>query len=327
MQDIADELGVSKNSVSQALRDKPGVSLQTKILVKSKADELGYHYMKNDKKEMQQKFLLIATEFVFSQTSFFGEIVKNIEIEANKLGFSIHSYALKDTDLLEEVLPPNIEKYDGVIIVSHSRNDYIKKVIATGLPIVLVDHHEPNLYADAILSKNTDGAFHAISLLAQNNIKRIGFIGDISFSPSYLERYRGYHRALREYDLSIDTAIEITTIEESQGALFSSLKKIKEMPEAWFCVNSGLAFMLNNYLQSSGYTIPDDVSIICFDETEFTKMSVPQITNVSTDLVCMGQMAVRSLIYRMENRDLPFIHQQIVPQLNIRESVKLIDKM
>ena len=49
-------------------------------------------------------------------------------------------------------------------------------------------------------------------------------------------------------------------------------------------VNSGLAFMLNSYLQSSGYTIPKDISVICFDETEFTRMAIPQLTNIATDL-------------------------------------------
>ncbi|MCI1136088.1 substrate-binding domain-containing protein [Enterococcus gallinarum] len=138
------------------------------------------------------------------------------------------------------------------------------------------------------MTKNTDGTFQAISLLIENGMKRIGFIGDTAFSPSYLERYRGYQRALREHNLTHDPTIEITEIEESQGALFNSLKNIKQMPDAWFCVNSGLAFMLNSYLQSSGYTIPKDISVICFDETEFTRMAIPQLTNIATDLQFMS---------------------------------------
>ncbi len=155
-------------------------------------------------------------------------------------------------------------------------------------------------------------------------MKRIGFIGDTAFSPSYLERYRGYQRALREHNLTNDPTIEITEIEESQGALFNSLKNIKQMPDAWFCVNSGLAFMLNSYLQSSGYTIPKDISVICFDETEFTRMAIPQLTNIATDLQFMGQLAIRTLVHRIAHPQEPIVHQQIVPQLNIRESVRLI---
>ena len=323
MQDIADALGISKNSVSQALRNKPGVSQQTKLLVKKKADELGYRYQTMSE-ATNRSFLLIATEFAFSQTSFFGEIVKSAENEAQTSAIKLDTYTITEDDLLRLKLPPNLKKYDGVLVLSHSKNDYIKKVIDTGIPVTLIDHHDPSLAADAILTKNTDGTFQAISLLIENGMKQIGFIGDTAFSPSYLERYRGYQRALREHNLTNDPTIEITEIEESQGALFSSLKNINQMPDAWFCVNSGLAFMLNSYLQSSGYTIPEDISVICFDETEFTRMAIPQLTNIATDLQFMGQLAVRTLVHRIAHPQEPIIHHQILPQLNIRESVRLI---
>lgn len=323
MQDIADALGISKNSVSQALRNKPGVSQKTKNLVLQKADEIGYEYQTTPLINREKRILLVATEFAISQTSFFGEIIKSIEDALRKKGCQLDIHPLTQKEIKNLTLPANILDYHGVILLSHSDNNYIKEVIATQLPIVLVDHHDPSLLADAILSKNTDGTFQAVSLLLENDLKRIGFIGDIEFSPSYLERYRGYHRALSEYGLAYDKKIEVTQIEETQGALFNKLKNIEKMPDAWFCVNSGLAFMLNSYLQSAGYTIPDDISIICYDDTEFTRMAVPPITNIATDLHFMGQLAVQALMQRIENPATPFVHQQIIPSLNIRSSVKL----
>lgn len=325
MQDIADALGISKNSVSQALRNKPGVSQQTKQLVKNKADELGYRYQ-TATEDTTMSFLLMATEFAFSQTSFFGEIVKSAESATQRAHIKLDTYTLSDETLQQMILPEHINEYDGILVLSHSNNDYIKQVIATGIPVTLIDHHDPELLADAILSKNTDGTFQAISLLIANGMKRIGFIGDTSFSPSYLERHRGYHRALAEHGISQEPEIEITEIEESQGALFSRLKSIEQMPDAWFCVNSGLAFMLNSYLQSAGYTIPDDISIICFDETEFTRMAIPRLTNVATNLEFMGQLAIRTLLHRINHPDEPIIHQQIVPELNIWGSVRIVDR-
>lgn len=323
MQDIADALGISKNSVSQALRNKPGVSQNTKMMVMQKADELGYEYQNTTSTKQPKQVLLIATEFAISQTSFFGEIIKSIEDELRKENCQLNIHALTQNEIDELTLPQNFSDYNGVIILSHSDNNYIKKVIASKIPVVLVDHHDPSLQADAILSKNTDGTFQAVSLLIEQGLNRIGFIGDIDFSPSYLERYRGYHRALSEYGLSYDKTIEVTQIEETQGALFNKLKNIGTMPDAWFCVNSGLAFMLNSYLQSAGYTIPDDISIICYDDTEFTRMAVPPITNIATDLQFMGKLAVNTLIKRIADSSTPFVHQQIIPNLNIRGSVKI----
>ncbi|MHC5227051.1 LacI family DNA-binding transcriptional regulator [Enterococcus sp. LJL99] len=322
MQDIADKLAISKNSVSQALRDTDGVSETTKKAVIQTAQELGYSYKSKTTAKENGKILLVATDFALSQISFFGEIIESIRKQAMKLDYSFETQTITKKMINEQKLPESIEAYTGLIVLSHSDNAYIKKLLDLNLPTVLVDHHDPSLLVDTILSKNTDGTYLAISLLNQNNHKRIGFIGDIHFSPSYLERYRGYQRALTDLGLPTEDDIEITAIEESQGALFERLKQVKEMPDAWFCVNSGLAFMLNTYLQSNGYIIPDDCSIICFDDTEFTRMAQPAITNVATDLNYMGELAMETLVERIADQLHPFVHKQIVPSLNIYDSVK-----
>ncbi|OTN75478.1 hypothetical protein A5886_000548 [Enterococcus sp. 8G7_MSG3316] len=325
MQLIADSLGISKNSVSQALRNKSGVSQKTKDLVCKKAEELGYKYKKSNAKVMHHSFLLIATEFAFSQTSFFGEIVKSIFIEAQSSNHQVSTYTITDRDIRLFSLPKNLENYDGIIVLSHSDDCYLEKLIHSGIPTILVDHHGPTLMTDSVLTNNRDGAYDAVSLLLENHHEQIGFIGDIRFSPSYYERFIGYQRALSDHGIPFDSLIEITEIEESQGALFNKLKQIPEMPEAWFCVNSGLAFMVNSFLQSAGYTIPEDISLLCFDDTEFTRTAISPITNVATDLHYMGSLAVRTLIKRIEESHSPFIQQKILPQLTIRGSVLRID--
>ncbi|KPG70626.1 substrate-binding domain-containing protein [Enterococcus sp. RIT-PI-f] len=326
MQMIADQLSISKNSVSQAIRNKPGVSQKTKNLVLQKAEELGYKYKKSNATVMHYSFLLIATEFVFSQTSFFGEILKSIISEIHTLDHQISTYTITEEDIQITSLPEKFESYDGIIILSHSDDDYLEKLIHSGIPVILVDHHGPTLVADTILTNNTDGAYDAVSLLIENQHSTIGFIGDIRFSPSYYERFVGYQKALFNHEKNLNPHFEITEIEESQGALFHILKQLDTMPEAWFCVNSGLAFMVNTFLQTAGYTIPNDISILCFDDTEFTRTAIPQITNVATDLHHMGKLTVRTLIKRIEECHTPFIQQKILPQLTIRGSVRRIDE-
>ena len=79
--------------------------------------------------------------------------------------------------------------------------------------------------------------------------------------------------------------------------------------------------MLNSYLQSRGLNIPHDIGTICFDDTEFTRMAHPMITNVATDLKYMGELALDTLIKRINYPEIPYVHKQIVPNLNIRESL------
>ncbi|MFU0789717.1 substrate-binding domain-containing protein [Virgibacillus proomii] len=322
MQDIADYLNISKNSVSQALRNKNGVSQQTKNAVLQAAKLLGYNYSERKVKKSSLKFILFATNFALSQTSFFGELVSSIQSKCMKENIELTIQEI-DPILFETLeIPNDLNNYDGVLILSHSNNEWIRRIIDTNIPTVIVDHHDPTLLSDTILTKNTDGAFSAISLLVENGYKNIGFIGDISFSPSYSERYRGYKRAIDHFELPFEKENIITEIEESQGALFTKLNQIDDMPEAWFCVNSGLAFMLNSFLQSREFNIPEDIGIICFDDTEFTRMAQPKITNVATNLEFMGALSISTLLERIEKPNQPFIHKQIVPTINVNESIR-----
>ncbi|WP_375152473.1 substrate-binding domain-containing protein [Enterococcus mundtii] len=94
-----------------------------------------------------------------------------------------------------------------------------------------------------------------------------------------------------------------TEIEESQGALFQSPQTIEQKPDAWFCIKSGLAFMPNSYLQSAGYTIPDDISIICLTKQNSHAWRSHRLTNVATNLEFMGQLAIRTLIHHINHPD------------------------
>lgn len=322
MQDIANELNISKNSVSQALRNKNGVSEATKKAVHAAAERLGYNYEKTKAQSASKHFALLATEFALSQTSFFGEIIQGMQSFCLSQGHSIEiiNITKKMTKLQE--LKNNLTNFDGIFFLSHSNHNFMKEVKETGVPTILIDHHEPDMDCDTILTKNTDGVFKIIQYLHQNDYKKIGFIGDIDFSPSYLERLRGFKRSLEYFNLSIEDKYLITQIKEEQGALFETLKNVQKMPDAWFCVNSGLAFMLNSYLQARGYKIPNDIAVVCFDDTEFTRTATPRITNVATNTFFMGELSVKTMLDRLNNPNAPFVHKQILPTLNIYESVK-----
>lgn len=320
MQMIADALDISKNSVSQALRNEGGVSEETKKIVHAKAEELGYKYTKQKRKE-KGCFLILATDFAFSQVSFFGQIIRSIEYTVTHEKYKAERVVITGDMMENQVLPGNLSKYDGLFIISHITDEYISLLTQQDIPCVVVDHHSQKFLADCILTNNRDGAYEAVKYLINHNNKNIGFIGDINFSPSYFERYRGYVRTLEEFKLPVNIEYQITEIEENQAILFSKLKEIKIMPDAWFCVNSGLAYILNYYLQSEGYEVPKDINIICFDNTEFTQMANPKITNISIDLEFMGKQAVLSMFERLKYPNMPLINKQIMPSLIVLESV------
>lgn len=325
MQDIADRLNISKNSVSQALSGKPGVSEETRRLVQITANELGYYYL-NNRKQTEQKALrnigLIASDFAFSLKSFFGEIYLSIEKEVRARGMNLFIESI-DSDSKENLILPALltnHEIDGILILSHISTEYISAIINTGIPTVLIDHHSPYLQADSILTNNRFGAFTAVEHLIELGHHEIAFVGDVDFSPSYQERLEGYFLALRKYGISINHDYLLTNAQEDKDVLSQFFEALETKPTAWFCVNDGHGFLVSSLLQQKGIKIPEDVSVCSFDNGQLSQIATPKITTMEIDLNYFGKKAVEQLCWRIENRD-ESIHEILLPtKLLIRES-------
>jgi LacI family transcriptional regulator len=305
MQDIADKLNISKNSVSQALSGKSGVSEETRQMVQQAADELGYIYSngKNDKMNATKNLALIASEYTFSLKSFFGEIYLSIEREVNKRGYTLFiqsiSAELRDKAILPHIIENN--HIDGIIILSHISQDYINKVIATGIPTVVIDHHYPNIQADVILTNNRFGAYTAVEHLINLGHKEIGFVGDIEYSPSYFERLEGYHLALRSHNIEPSREFILSNAQENEEFIDAAIKGLDKQPTAWFCVNDGFGYLVSTGLQKSGIKVPDMASVVSFDNGQLSQIASPKITTMDIDLEYYGRRAIEQLLYRIEN--------------------------
>ncbi|MGG3467506.1 LacI family DNA-binding transcriptional regulator [Neobacillus pocheonensis] len=327
MQDIADQLSISKNSVSQALSGKPGVSEETRRLVQNTADEMGYSSSNNrNQKQGDKKVLkniaLIASDYAFSLKSFFGEIYLSVEKEVRARGMNLFIEPI-DGDAKENLTLPSLLsnlEIDGILILSHISTDYISHIINTGIPTVLIDHHSPYLMADSILTNNRFGAFIAVEHLIQLGHRDIAFVGDIDISPSYQERFEGYLLALKKYGITPNEDFMFTNAKENQGDIHLFLDNLQDKPSAWFCVNDGLGFLVTSVLQHRGFKVPEKVSVCCFDNGQLSQISTPKITTMDIDLNYYGKKAVEQLCWRMENNEEP-IHEILLPtKLIVRES-------
>ncbi|MCC3356837.1 LacI family DNA-binding transcriptional regulator [Bacillus sp. REN16] len=310
MQDIADKLGISKNSVSQALTGKGGVSADTKDLVEKTAAELGYVY--KGKKHVQQEIKnitigLIATEFAFSMKSFFGEIFLSVEQNAIQNDVNLLIQSISETSKKDLILPSFIEenRVDGIIIVSHISLDYINKVISTGIPTVLIDHHHPLIHADAILTNNRFGAYSATKHLIDLGHREIAFVGNVDFSPSYYERMEGYLLALKDANINPKDEFMFLKAKEENGVIDQYIRSLKNIPSAWLCVNDGLGFMVSSTLKNLGFKIPEHVSVCNFDNGQLSQVSDPPLTTMAIDLKMYGSNAFKQLLWRIDHPNEP----------------------
>ncbi|ASA26084.1 LacI family DNA-binding transcriptional regulator [Paenibacillus donghaensis] len=327
MQDIAERLNLSKNSVSQALSGKAGVSEETRKLILEIASQMGYVYSSTNRKSYSPSpkkgtIALIASDFAFSMKSFFGEIYLIVEQEAAARGMNLQIQSISQ-GTAEQLLIPAImqnQSIDGVLILSHITTDYINSIIATGKPTVLIDHHHPYIHADSILTNNRFSAFEAVRYLAELGHRKIGILTDISFSPSYYERLEGFLLAMNEFGIPIREEWILRDAKENASYILSAIESLEEQPSAWFCVNDGLSFLLCSTLQKLGVQIPGQVSIVSFDNGYLSQMSIPTITTMDVNLKLYAQKAVEQLIWRMDHPNEPFTELLLPTKLLIRQS-------
>ncbi|KIL43146.1 LacI family DNA-binding transcriptional regulator [Jeotgalibacillus campisalis] len=323
MQDIANHLNISKNSVSQALSGKAGVSEPTRQLVHKAAEELGYQYKTTKNTPGNLKNIgLIASDFAFSQKRFFGEIYLSTEKEAINRGMNLFIHSISAHARENLILPPFIQKneVEGVLILSHISNEYINKIIATGIPTVMIDHHHPLIQADAILTNNRFGAYKAVKHLIDLGHQSIAFVGNIEISPSYQERWEGYLLALRENGLEADPEVMFLHAKEEEEDINQLISQSNKQPTAWFCVNDGLGFLVLSKLQKDGLKIPEQASISSFDNGQLSQISTPKITTMGIDLALYGKKAVEQLVWRIDHPDEPLFELLLPTVLIERES-------
>lgn len=331
MQDIADHLNISKNSVSQALSGKPGVSPATRKKIEETAKELGYQYKTIQVKPVNGgtgNIGLIASDLAFSLQSFFGKIYLSVEKEATNKGLNVLIQSVSNEAKENLTLPSFIEnkQVDGVLILSHISTEYINKVIATGIPTVTIDHHHPLIQADAILTNNRFAAYTAVKHLIDLGHEKIAFVGDTRFSPSYQERLEGYLLAFGEHELPVDQQLIFSSVEESEIVVRDLVNSAETQPTAWFCVNDGLGFFVQSALQQKGLRVPDDVSVCSFDNGQLSRLANPKITTVDIDLELYGRKAIEQLVWRMDNTDEPITELLLPAKLLERESTSKLNK-
>ncbi|MGG1572467.1 substrate-binding domain-containing protein [Fictibacillus sp. NRS-1165] len=327
MQDIADALNISKNSVSQALSGKPGVSEATRKLVEKTAQEMGY----SGKKSVVANGLagtgtgtigLIASDYAFSLKSFFGEIYLSIEKEVAARGMNLLIQSV-NTEARDHLLLPSFiaeGKVDGVLILSHISTEYSNAVIATGIPTVMIDHHHPLIQADAIVTNNRFGAYTAVKHLIGLGHRDIAYVGNVTLSPSYQERLEGYRLALQEHGVPLKEDFVFSGVLEDDQEVTALVQGLDIQPSAWFCVNDGFGFFVRSALQQHGINVPGQASVCSFDNGMLSRLSIPKITTMNIDLDLYGRKAVEQLMWRMQHKDEPIIELLLPSELIVRES-------
>lgn len=308
-QTIADKIGVSKYAVSLALNNRPGVGENLRKRIILACEELGYQKVHHTYDDHSMNILLLIPEYIQNDSFFYGHIYWVIENEIKNHGYNAIITSVSRETEKKHKLPSFMTDMDiaGLVCVGVFTVDYIRCLMETGIPIVSVDHYYDTLDIDSVVTANEEGGYQATQFLIDNGHKSIGFVGAIKSTSSIFERWTGFQKAMYMNCLEVNpdycftTSFSKETLRPEQQYLDECVRKLKSFPTAWFCSGGLTAINMINILKQIGKKVPDDISIISFDNIDFDVLINPLLTTYNVKRTLMGKIAVHRLLEKIEN--------------------------
>ncbi|WP_138493162.1 LacI family DNA-binding transcriptional regulator [Paenibacillus pinistramenti] len=327
MQTIADELNISKNAVSLALSGKKGVSEQMRKEIKQRAKELGYGMP--DKSPASPNILVLVPERVMSYEDnehfhYFHDLLWGLEASIRKQGCNA-VIARIDAQMEQQGILPGIFEIEhvGVILFGIIHKAYARMVWELKTPQVMLDSYYRDLPCAVAASSNLEGAHAAVAYLLELGHQRIGFVGPSNLSTSHEDRWFGYWKALSDQGLQPnmeDCLIYSDGYRSTREEISAFLDRHEgSMPTAFFCSNDRVALILSELLRERKYAVPNEVSVIGFDDVPLAAAAAPPLSTMRVAKQAMTEAAVRLLLSEAGGSR-ERIYFGVLPSLVVRES-------
>ena len=332
MKDIAKEAGVSVATVSYVVNKRKDQSIAKATIdrIEDAVKKLGYVPNMAARSLVGNQSYLIGVvipqtepgkQFMFSNP-FYGELLSSIEFNARVAGYHI---LISGTDINQSYLEiANKRSLDGIIIVGIQPENYYKELKNSQIPTVLIDCYCKDLPFMKISTSDRKGAKIATQYLIDKGHKKIGFAsGVISNNGVTYERYQGFSESLKNAGLKVNkNYIYPGNVSQEYGRqLAFEIAKQKDRPTAIFACADIIAIGLINGFKHTGIKVPQDISIIGFDDTWLAKDCDPQLTTIKQDVAIKGEKAIEMLINKEKNKKEIILDVELI----IRESVKQME--
>jgi DNA-binding LacI/PurR family transcriptional regulator len=354
VKDVARVAEVSVGTVSRVFNNHQNVTEEIRQRVLRAASELGYpgpgrgaiertrwlpdaRSRENGRilKEIGFIYYSSVHEHVVTGNPFWSHILYGVEAETRKSNIKVTYRAIGEIAHTPDLLLMTLSemKLGGILLVGPAESSTISLVKSLKLPMVLVDNYVPGLAVDAVLGDNFEGARSAVAYLISEGHTKIAFIGGtiipdprpINKIYTIERRAAGYRTALLDAGLPVNYALYEAgdlTLEGGYEACKRLLNCYAQEPfSALFCANDATAIGAMKGLREAGLRIPEDVSLVGFDDIEMVEHLTPPLTTVRVNKEALGYIAVKSLLTRATDMDAVSVTSVLDVELIKRESV------
>lgn len=325
---VADRAGVSIGTVSRVLNNKPGVGDETRQRVFNVAQELGYMAPKRSLLSTTNVTHLGFLNQVFNQditsNPFYADVFHGVEQICRELHINLSFSTLSFTNTHLHSLPSLVKDNHirGLLVVGGGIPPAVVEALGKlcPLPFVLVDNDFPACCWDTVMIDNLGGASLSAEYLINKGHRHIALIGGPDH-PSIIERRLSYQQTMQRHHLKPTIVIpDCLSHEDGQWGVVELLHQAPETT-AIICSNDEQAVGALRKLRELGYTVPDDISVVGFDNINMVQFTTPPITTIDVDRITLGQVAVQVLLDRIRFPARPVIKVTMGVELIERGSV------
>lgn len=330
LKDIAKKSGYSVSTVSRVLNKKGKdhrIKEEASNKIRQIAQDLNYVPNQLARGLRLQKTHAIGLVIPDISNPFFAHVSRVIQIESYKLGYTL---MVCNTDENQETEIEQIQLLlskgvDGFIIMPVGlKSDHIQELIDNRIPLVLLDRCFDSINTNSVLVDNYSGAYKAVEHMIKYGHKRIAIIQGLRNTSTNNMRVKGYTDALKNYDIEIDERFIVGKDYRRENGYIESklLLKLSNPPTAIFCTSDLITLGTLDAISEEKIKIPEDISIISFDDIDFAPYLFTPLTAVQQPKQIMGEMAVKLLYDDLRSKGkIEKSRIELEPVLNIRKSV------
>lgn len=305
LEDIAERLDVSIVTVSNALKGKKGVSEEMREKIIRTAEQMGYHSAPREKK-VHNSYIIgvaVAEKYVKEFPSFYMDIYQRIAGEAVKRGhLTVLEVVTPEKENLEKPFEPFLEKKTaGLILIGELKKDYIQAIRRNyDIPIVCVDYYDIYEDLDYIVTDGFGGMARMTELLLEQGYRDLMFVGTPTATKNITDRYLGYCKALERAGITEAQQRIIPDRDFQNGDYRIEIELPDNLPEAFVCNCDKTAGVLLGKLEEKGISVPEDVSVVGFDDYKAQFPGDLKLTTYENDEKVIAQISMNTLLRRIE---------------------------
>lgn len=330
IRELSKLLGVSPSAISIVLNGKKGVSEETREMILKAMKEHNYHPAAK-KTSIDRTVILIkyykSGYFVEENQGFISMIIDSIEGELRKKKIGMHMTIIKKN--LEQGLDEiEYDKYMGAIVIGTElfgeEYELLRKI---SIPFVVVDNTVPNYNYSSVCMNNMENVYIAMKCLKDFGHQKIGYIGSKLDTENFRERRLGFEWSIQQLGMEVDSENEYSVTPTMVGAhddFVQILEKKRIEKATFFAENDTIALGVIKALKEKKYKIPEQISIIGFDDIAYSSISSPALTTIHVQRKHIGKQAVFQLLNQVESTKVLPIKSKITGELRWRDSVKAL---